>query len=204
MKYSLILIFCFLAKINFGQKVEPIQLEANLNAVEVDLNFNRKYKAALRRLRRVYPMALQAKYFMVEFEKDVENANTRRKKKKLGNKAHSQLKDEFLYSIKDLYTKEGLLLMKLIHRETGMTVQEIIKTYKNGFQSSLYANLGKIWEQDLDAKYDPYGEDWIVELVIKDIIAKRVEFDWETNPLTRSDYKKEKRRTSNVNENAKK
>lgn len=172
-----------------SQAVPPVMREQNLESVKVDRHFNRKYKQTLRRLRRVYPLALQAKLFLIDFEEELENTSSKRQRKKLSKEAQKNLKDEFLFSIKDLYIEEGILLMKLVHRETGMTVEEIVSEFRGGFQAAIYSGMGKLWDQDLSAKYDPNGEDWITELVINDIINKRVQFDWNLETLDKTAYK---------------
>jgi len=189
MKQLVILFFCSTFQWVVGQAVEPIRLEQNLDAVHVERDFNRKYQRALRKLRRVYPLALQAKALIVEFDGDLSQMEKKREKKKYGKQAHKTLKDQFLFDIKDLYIDEGILLMKLIHRETGMTVSEIISKYRGNGYANIYEGMGKIWSQDLNEQYDPSGEDWITEVVINDIIHKRVAFDWEVEPLDKSGYK---------------
>lgn len=193
MKNVLVLVFCCCMFKATAQATPPIELEQQMPSVEIDRDFDRKYKRTLRRLRRVYPLALQAKKIMIEFESDMDSLDSKRAKRKLSKQAHQALKDEFTYSIRDLYTSEGILLMKLVHRETGYTVSEIIRTYRGGLQANFYAGMGKLWEQDLDATYDPYGEDWLIELVINDIINKRVQFDWEIEPLNKEQFKQEKK-----------
>jgi hypothetical protein len=172
-----------------SQAYTPVMLEQNIPEMRADVNFNLHYAQALSRLRRVYPLALSAKAYVVEFDGDLEKMEKNRKRRKYGKQAHRTLKDQFIWDIKDLYISEGILLMKLIHRETGMTVSEIISKYRGNFHSSMYEGIGKIWEQNLDVKYEPTGEDWIVELVINDIIKKRVAFDWDLVPLDKTKYK---------------
>lgn len=189
MKQFVALIFSFIAYVALSQATEPIVLQQDLKEVHVDKDFDRKYQSALRKLRRVYPLALQAKVLIVQYDGDMQELEKNRQKRKYGKKAQKSLKDEFLYDIKDLYIDEGILLMKLIHRETGMTVSDIITSYRGKLHANLYEGMGKIWDQDLEAKYDPDGEDWIVEVVINDIIHKRVAFDWDIQPIDKTQYK---------------
>jgi hypothetical protein len=183
------ILFSFLYIEVDAQAMPPIELEQNLEIVQVDRYFSSKYKRKLRQLRRVYPLALQAKKFMLDFQEDIDSQESKRNKKKISKKAHKGLKEKFNYSIRDLYIEEGVLLMKLIHRETGMTVEQIVSTYRGGFQVALYSTMAIIWDQDIGVKYEPFGEDWITEMVISDIINKRVEFDWEIAPLNRRQFK---------------
>jgi len=166
-----------------------VELYQEIREMQVEKNFGSKYRIALNQLRRVYPLALQAKAYLLDFESDLANIDKKRKRRKYGKEAHKTLKDQFLYDIRDLYISEGILLMKLIHRETGTTVSEIVSKYRGNLHANIYEGMGKIWDQDLNIQYDPYGEDWITEVVIHDIIAKRIDFDWDIKPLNNAEFK---------------
>ena len=154
-------------------------------------DFNLLYDKQLRRVRRVYPLALEAAKMIENLEEELESLDSKREKKKVAKKFHKEIKTEYLFVIKDLYIEEGKLLMKLIHRETGMTVEEIISKYKNRFSSEFYDQLGKLWDQDLDAIYDPQGEDIVTEIVLMDIKNKVVSFDPTPRHMSKEEYKDE-------------
>lgn len=163
--------------------------EQQIVEMKVDRYYNQKYQSQLRKLRRTYPLALKAKELIDKYESELAELNKKRKKKKYSKKAHKRLKDEFTYNIRDLYSGEGELLMKLIHRETGMTVNEIIKKYRSDFQSSVYSGMAFLWGQNLNQKFDPKGTDWITEIVIQDIISGNISFDKTMHKMDRSAYK---------------
>jgi len=182
-------ILILLCNAAIGQEDLAVVKEQQIEEMRVDRYYNQKYQSQLRKLRRTYPMALKAKELIDQYEIDLTTLNKKRKKKKYSKKAHKTLKDEFTYNICDLYSGEGDLLMKLVHRETGMTVNEIIKNYRGGFQSTVYGGVAFLWGQDLNAEFDPNGEDWITEIVIQDIIAENVSFDKNMRIMDRSAYK---------------
>lgn len=163
--------------------------EKTLPVVKIERNFSLKYQQKLNLLRKTYPLALQAKKMMEEYEKDLENIDKKRKQKKYTKNAHDELKDEFLYNIKDLYTEQGTMLIKLIHRETGMTVGEILKKYQSNTQSVVYSALAKAWGNDLNQKYDPNDEDWITEIVIQDIKSGKIAFDYSVNKMDKTAFR---------------
>ncbi|MDC1403235.1 DUF4294 domain-containing protein [Crocinitomicaceae bacterium] len=167
----------------------PEERYQEMPEVRVDKDFALKYQRALNEIKRVYTLALQAKVYLVEFEVEYQTIEKKRKQKKYGKQAHKILKDQFIYDIRDLYISQGIMLMKLVHRETGQTVTDIVSKYRGQIQANLYEEMGKIWEQDLGVEYDPYGDDWITEIVILDIIKKRVPFDWELKPLDKETFK---------------
>lgn len=189
-KIRVLLVILLCPIIILGQTTDTIAKTQELMEVRVDKNFDRKYRIRLKQLKKTYPMALKAKEMIMEYEKDLATIDKKRKKKKYGKAAHASLKQEFTFNIKDLYVSEGDLLLRLIHRETGMTVSEIIKKYRGKTQNTIYEGMAKLWGHNLDVKYDPQGEDWITELIIKDIQDGYIPFDSEMVRLSKTDYKK--------------
>ena len=192
-----------------AQTVEVEELDSSIvmyqeyEAFTIPKNFHFEYKRALNRVRRVYPLALHAAYIIDSLEQVLAAEEKNRKKKKIAKETHKDLKEDFKFVLKDLYISEGVVLSKLIYRETGMTVAEIIEKYKSGMQSTLYSSLASFFEQDLDAKYDPDGEDFVLECVIRDILAGKVAFDDTFNTLSKTEYK-EKRKAYKANVKANK
>lgn len=172
-----------------SQEEDSIPLYLELREFHTDKAFIRKYNRELEKVRRVYPMALRAKAIIREYEEELADIDKKRKQKKFAKETHQKLKEQFTYSIRDLYTSEGQLLMQLVHRETNMTVEEIIKKYRGGLQATLYEGMGNLFEQDLGAKYDPKGKNYITEIVIQDILAGQVPFNPEMDEMTKEEFK---------------
>lgn len=168
---------------------DSIKLHLYIREMNTSKDFLWKYNRELEKVRRVYPMALKAKTLIDSYEKDLIEIEKHRKQKKYSKEAHQDLKDQFTYSIRDLYISEGVLLMQLVERETNLTVAEIIKKYRGGFQATIYDKMGDLFEQDLNAKYDPKGVNWITEIVIQDILNGDVEFNPEMDELTKAEFK---------------
>lgn len=168
----------------FGQ-VETVK---ELEEAVIDPDFQNKYSSTLRRMRRVYPLALEAARIVDELDAELAKVDSKRKKRKVTKVYSKELKDNYLYAIKDLYIEEGVLLMQLIHRETDKTVAEIISSYRGKFKSEFYDQLGRIWKQDLDATYDPKKE-WITELIIRQINSNEISFDFTLKKTSKEEYK---------------
>lgn len=194
MRIFIFIAFLFIGGASFGQDDIADIKNQQLPEMRADKDFGRKYRRQLRLLIRTYPMALKAKELIDDYDEDLADIEKKRKKKKYGREAHRDLKDEFTYNILDLYHSEGDLLMKLVYRETGMTVRQIIEKYKGNLSSDVYNMMGKAWGHDLDAKYDPKStnnDDWITEMVIQDILAGRVDFDLEMHKMSKAEYKEQ-------------
>ncbi len=161
-----------------------------IEEVRIIKDFDFQYRRQLERLRRVYPLAMYAKMMLDEYEDDLSTIDRKRKKKKYTKKANKALKNEFNFDIKDLYQSEGNLLIRLIDRETGMTVSDILTQYRGSFQNSIQSGLARMWGQNLSDRYDPLGVDYVTEIVIADIESGVVDFDFKMNKKDREAYKK--------------
>lgn len=163
------------------------------DSFDVPHDFNQQYRYYLRRAKRVYPLALEAARVIDSLDQALEDVTKNRKERRMMRKAHKSLKDDFKFLLKDLYVSEGIVLTKLIYRETGMTVTEIISKYKSGMQASLYTGLATLFDQDLEASYKPNTEDFVLECVIQDIKSGKVDFDPNFETMSKEEYKKEKK-----------
>jgi hypothetical protein len=161
--------------------------------IDLPTNYREQYKIALRKIRKVYPLALHAAKVIDSLEREIETVDKKRKKKKVARKTHRSLKNDFKFLLKELYVSEGVILTKLIYRETGMTVEEIIQKYKGNFQASVYNGMASLFDQRLDAKYHPEKEDFILECVIRDIKAGKVNFDPSFKIVGRDHFKKDRK-----------
>lgn len=168
----------------FGQNETVKELDEAI----IDPDFQNKYNATLRRMRRVYPLALEAARIVKELDAELAQVESKRKKRKITKVYSKELKESYLYAIKDLYIEEGVLLMKLVHRETNKTVAEIIASYRGKIKSEFYDQVGKIWKQDLDATYDVKKE-WITEMIIRQINSNEISFDFALKKPSKEDYK---------------
>ena len=199
MKSVLSILALTIASVTFSQIDIPSDHPDSLKMYESDpvpvytkeyMNQYRRYK---RIITKVYPYALYAADVLYELEEDADELERRRKKKKLYRNTYKDLKDDFKYFILDLYTSEGRMLMKLVHRETGMTVYEIAEKYKGKGSAFIFDTMGKMWDQDVNIKYDPVGEDKIAEHVIKDIESGIIDFNNKVIRIEKEEYKENKR-----------
>ncbi len=170
-----------------------IVLQQTTRTVFVSKEFERSYKREYERIKKIYPMALKAAELIEDYDAELAGIEKKRKQKKYGKEAHKNLKEEFTYAIKELYTSEGVLLMKLINRETGRTVSEIIDKYRGNLTSNLYESMGKLWDQDLSIVYDPKGVDWLTEMIIQDIEMEELAFDSTVERVDKEHYKNDRK-----------
>ena len=115
----------------------------------------------------LFTITLQTKLEQHHEQNDNLNQLTSAKAKKKYIKAtEDAIKDEFLSHLKNLSLKQGKLLIKLIHRETGNTSYEILKKYRGSASTMFYGIWAKFYNADIDTKFDPI-DDYQIEYIIK-------------------------------------
>jgi len=59
-------------------------------------------------------------------------------------------------------------LVKLIHRQTGITTYELIKTLKSGFKAFVSNTTANLFDISLKTEYKPYdvNEDYLIETIL--------------------------------------
>ena len=78
------------------------------------------------------------------------------------------IKDEFMGDLKNLTITQGRLLIKLLHRETGHSSYNILKTYRGGVETFFWQSMAFMFGTNLKTTYDPV-EDYQIEYIIKSL-----------------------------------
>ena len=70
-----------------------------------------------------------------------------------------------------------------------MTVADIIEVFEGKSKRKWYNALARMGGQNLEANYDPKGEDYITELIIQEIEAGTISFSLEMKDVDKKVYK---------------
>ena len=134
-------------------------------------NYNelRKYRWIRRKIYKVYPFAKMAGDNLTKLENRLNHLKTKRQKKRYIKIIQRWIKKELEPQLKNLTQSEGRFLSKLVHRQTGQTVYEILKKYKSGWTAFWYQNMAKLYHVDLKVKFDPVHkkEDYWIEDILQ-------------------------------------
>ena len=78
------------------------------------------------------------------------------------------LKREMTPKMKNLTLRQGKILIKLIHRQCGMTGYELVKTFLGGFKAWTWQIFARVTGANLKSPYDPLHnpEDATIERII--------------------------------------
>lgn len=187
MRFLFIFVLTFSIHPVLGQ--EDTLRTQDLQEIRFDKDFNNRYYQALSRIRRTYPLAVYTKSILDSLDIEIATLSKKRKQKKLAKARKKELVDELEYLIKDLYVEEGVMLFKLIHRETGLTVTEILEKYRGKVYSRSVQATFSLWGHDTKSIFDAEGDDWIADLVVKEIEVGRIKLDMTITPMTKDAFK---------------
>lgn len=117
---------------------------------------------------KVYPYALVGRKMMQQVDSTIEADNLdKRNRDKYIKNVEKELFRLFEEDIRHTTVSQGFLLTRLVDRECGMTVYDIIYNYEGGLSAGFWNLVGKIFDQDLKAHYDPEGKDAPTEELVK-------------------------------------
>lgn len=125
------------------------------------------------RLRRnvylVYPLAKEA----ARIVKEVDTERARLGKKSRDYKAYEKRLKKELFEryepiLREMTVTQGILLIKLIHRETGLDAYTLLKDYLGGLQARFWQTIAQLYGSNLRLTYNP-EEEPLIEAIIQEI-----------------------------------
>ncbi len=133
-----------------------------------DFQARRNYYLLTKKVRRVYPFVREAALRMDSVNMALEDIKKRRQRRKFVKQYQKYLQEKFEPELRKLTRSEGQILSKLIYRETGLPVYDIIKTYRNGFSARFWSMTAWWYDIDLKRPYDPESdaEDQLIENIL--------------------------------------
>ena len=149
----------------------PIELEEviiNKNQIKIDEAARKRFLILQRRVYKVYPYAKLASERLVQLNKGMDGLKTNKERKKYFKITEDYLTNEFETQLKKLSRKDGQILVKLIHRQTGSTTFNLIKTLKSGWKAFWSNSTARVFDINLKTEYDPMDvyEDYMIETIL--------------------------------------
>jgi len=129
----------------------------------------RDYLILRRKTRKVYPYAKLASERLVDLNVRLEKIKTKRDRKKYTKIVQNYIENEFSAELKKLTKSEGQILVKLVHRQTGVTTFDLIKELKSGWRAFWYNSTASLFDISLKEKYEPESikEDFMIEDILQ-------------------------------------
>jgi len=129
----------------------------------------RDYLILRRKTRKVYPYAKLASERLVELNSRLDQIKSRRDRKRYTKIVQDYIEDQFSAELKKLTKSEGQILVKLIHRQTGVTAFDLIKELKSGWRAFWYNSTASLFDISLKEEYNPESnqEDYMIEDILQ-------------------------------------
>ena len=129
----------------------------------------REYLILRRKTRKVYPYAKLASERLIELNSRLDQIKSRRDRKKYTQIVQNYIEEEFSAELKKLTKSEGQILVKLMHRQTGVTTFDLIKELKSGWRAFWYNSTASLFDISLKERYQPQAnkEDFLIEDILQ-------------------------------------
>lgn len=148
---------------------DTIQLEEVVIYKEkLDPEAKKQFILLRNRVYKTYPYAKLASERLTILNRGMASLNTNKEKRRYFKIVEDYLSNEFEATLKKLSRKQGQILVKLIHRQTGTTTFELIKTLKSGWKAFWSNTTARMFDINLKTPYAPYedNEDYLIETIL--------------------------------------
>lgn len=135
------------------------------------LYLKRRYRKMIYNVKKAYPYAQLAGVRLKELDDYLVTLSSEKEQKEYIDQAEKEIMDQFEKEVKKLTITQGIILVKLIDRETGRTSYQVIKELKGGFTAFFWQGIARIFGNNLKAEYDPLDQDKIIEDIVLGIEA---------------------------------
>ena len=133
---------------------------------EVDIDLMQRYLQIIdtrqgRRLannvKKVYPYAKLAGAKMQEYDSILANIPDKSERNRLMKQAEKEITDQYTDELKDLTITQGLILVRLIDRETGSTTYKVVQELRGKVRAFFYQGFARLWGYNLKTEFDPHN-----------------------------------------------
>lgn len=126
----------------------------------------RRYTRYILKVKKVYPLAVEARKLLDEYEPRYYAMEDQKDRRKLMKDLEKELLDKHKEELKKWSITDGRILLKLINRETERTPYILIKDFRGGFSATFWQGIAKLFKNDLKDNYDPEGDDKMLEEIV--------------------------------------
>ncbi len=148
-------------------ELKEVQL---LNKLKFNTEYDKRYYYWFRKKTlKAYPYAKLAAERLTVLNGRLDQIKSKTKKKAYTRHVQKYMEGEFSDQLKKLTRTEGRILIKLIHRQTGITTFDLIKEIRSGWKAFWYNGTAKLFKLSLKSEYDPANveEDFLIEDILQ-------------------------------------
>ena len=176
--------------VDFSNPTEPIKgtvvygrIEENGDTTlivylpEVDIDLMQRYlqitdtrqgRRLANNVKKVFPYAKLAGAKMQEYDSILAHVDSKAERNRLMKQAEKEITDQYTAELKNLTITQGLILVRLIDRETGNTSYQVVQELRGKVRAFFYQGFARLWGYNLKEEYDPHNnpEDDEIETIM--------------------------------------
>lgn len=124
------------------------------------------YWKTVRDVKKCLPLAKKITREMAYADEELAKLPDDRERRRWWRGFERYLYRKYESELRGMYASQGMLLMKLMDRETNRTSYELIKKYRGATSANFWQFVAKLFRNDLKETYDASDRDKIIERVI--------------------------------------
>lgn len=125
----------------------------------------KRHYSLVAKVKKVLPIAREAgKTYKILSSQLINKTN--RDKIFLMKRVESDIKRKYSKTIEGLTYTEGMILLKLIDRETGNSAYHLVEELRGEFKAWFWQGVGRIFDVNLKQEYDPIEDDKDIEEIV--------------------------------------
>jgi Domain of unknown function (DUF4294) len=139
-----------------------------VGAVAKNRHVKNQYDRLQKRVIKTYPYAHAAADVMDMYEAVCKEITDPSEQARLLDQAEEEMKKQFEKDLRDMTVSEGIVLIKLIDRETGENSYRLVQDLKGRFSAFMWQSVARVFGHNLKDEYEAEGEDvWIENIVLQ-------------------------------------
>ena len=146
-----------------------IGFKGNLSSREI-----RRKTRLMNNVIKVYPYARLAAVKLREYDSLLVSIPDDDQRKKTMKQVEKAFVKQYTPIVEDLSFNQGIVLLKLIDRETGKTTYRIVDELRGKITAFFYQSIARLWHYNLKDQYDPNGNDREIESIVRMIETGKI------------------------------
>lgn len=123
---------------------------------------------------KVYPYAAIAAYLLKDVHAKLDNMPDKASKKRYLKAIEKELNKRFKGELQEFSISQGIVLVKLINRQTGRNCFDIIQEVKGDFNAVVWQGVALVFSNNLKREYDPTDRDKEIEGIVLELEANAI------------------------------
>jgi hypothetical protein len=155
-----------------GDTIPVVNLHAVTILDSLDPDYYKKLQSYYRlrfNVMKVYPYSKLLAVKLHEINDHLATLQSKKERRQYMREAEAGIKKDFENDLKNFSVSQGKVFTKLVDRETGHTSYELIKELRGSLKAFFWQNFALIFGQNLKTKYDPDGDDMVIESIVRQI-----------------------------------